>query len=73
MESVLPLGLGITHLVEKVGRELNMEGHKGSAQVERKQETRHVKSDDRLKQKQKSQKFRQNWDTKQISLVEIMI
>lgn len=28
MEFVLPLGLGITYLVEKVGRELHMEGHK---------------------------------------------
>lgn len=60
MEFVLPLGLGITYLVEKLGRELNMKGHQGFAQVERKQETRHVESDERLKQKQKTQKLRQN-------------
>lgn len=45
----------MTCSVQKVGRELNLEGHKGSAQVERKQENGHIQSGEMLKQKQKNQ------------------
>lgn len=50
---MLPLGLGITHLVEKVGRELHVEGHKDLHRWKG-SETRPVESEERL------QELRQN-------------